>query len=90
MVDSKKEKVKEKTTKNNLTKENLFEGVQIPKEATKPMRKDVEKVVIKAKLSNEEIAEIQKGLEDIKLGNVVSEEEFEKITAEWTKRKVIK
>ena len=29
-------------------------------------------------------------LEDVKLGNVVSEQEFNKITSEWTKRKIIK
>lgn len=35
--------------------EDLFEGLQIPKEETNPLRKDVKKVVVKAKLSNEEM-----------------------------------
>jgi hypothetical protein len=71
MVDSKKEKVKEKATKNNLTKEDLFEGVQIPKDATQAIRKDVEKVVIKAKLSNEEIEALE--------GKYLTEKDADKI-----------
>ena len=59
MVDSKKEKVKVKATKNNLSKEDLFEGVQIPKQETKSIKKDVKKVVVKAKLSNEEIEALE-------------------------------
>ena len=38
-----------------LSKEDLFEGVQFPKNATKPIKKEVKKVIVKAKLSNEEM-----------------------------------
>ena len=37
-------------SKKTLTKEILFEGVQIPKAPTKSVKKDVKKVVVKAKL----------------------------------------
>ena len=38
-----------------LDKEDLFEGLQIPKEPTKSIKLNVKKVVVDAKLSNEEI-----------------------------------
>ena len=38
-----------------LEKEDLFEGVQIPKESTRPLKTSVKKVVVEAKLSNEEM-----------------------------------
>ena len=43
------------SSKKDLSKEALFEGVQIPKAPTKPVKKSVKKIVAKAKRSNEEM-----------------------------------
>jgi hypothetical protein len=40
-----------------LSKEDLFEGVQFPKNATKPITKDVKKIVVKPILSDKEMEE---------------------------------
>jgi hypothetical protein len=42
-----------------IEEKDLFEGVQIPTTKTNPLRKDVKKVVVKAKLSNEEMEAIE-------------------------------
>ena len=54
----------------DLDKENLFNGVQFPK-TTKPLKKDVKKVVVKAKLSAEEITALE--------GSYCSEKDADKI-----------
>ena len=41
--------------------ENIYEGLQIPKQDTQSLKKDVKKVVVKAKISNEEM-EAKEGL----------------------------
>jgi len=40
-----------------LSKEDLFEGVQIPSNDTKPISKDVKKIVVKPILSDKEMEE---------------------------------
>lgn len=54
-----------------VDKEKLFEGVQIPKEATKPLHKEVKKVVVEAKRSNEEMEAME--------GKYFTEKEADKI-----------
>lgn len=45
----------EATSKKDLLKEDLFTGVQIPNQDTRTLKKDVKKVVVKAKLTDEEM-----------------------------------
>jgi len=54
-----------------ISKEELFEGVQIPKTPTHILKKDVKKVVVKAKLTNEEIAALE--------GKYLTEKDTDKI-----------
>jgi hypothetical protein len=53
------------------SKEELFEGVQIPKQETRQLKKDAKKVVVKAKLSNEEIEALE--------GKYLTENDVDKI-----------
>ena len=67
-------------SKKTLTKEILFEGVQIPKAPTKSVKKDVKKVVVKAKLSNEEMEAMEGKLCNENDANTIYDEDVDVYT----------